>query len=50
MFEGLSEGEHIIKVRFTATGSSQAVMLSQPLRFTISAGKKMGYCELIFTF
>ena len=39
MFPGLSVGVHMIKVRFTATGSSQAVMLSRPLTFTISGGK-----------
>lgn len=41
MFPGLSDGEHMIKVRFTATGSSQAVMLSQPLTFTISGGRRV---------
>ena len=35
-FTGLSVGEHMIQVRFTPTGSSQAVMLPQPLMFTIS--------------
>ncbi|XP_065918054.1 uncharacterized protein [Dysidea avara] len=38
MFTGLSDGEHMIKVRFTATGSSQAVMLSRSFGFTISGG------------
>ena len=39
MYTGLSDGEHRISVRFTATGSSQAVMLSRPLEFTISGGR-----------
>ena len=41
MFTGLSDGEHMIKVRFTATGSSQAVMLSRSLEFTISGGRQI---------
>ena len=40
MFTGLSDGEHMIKVRFTATGSSQAVMLPRSLNFTIISGGK----------
>ena len=40
MFTGLSDGAHMIKVRFTPTGSSQAVMLSPPLMFTTPGGKQ----------
>ena len=47
VFEGLSDGQHMIKVRFTATGSSQVVMLAQPLEFTILTGKQINWEMII---